>query len=228
MRAALPWGLWFAALVMLASGLYELSAARAHHIDYSPGIVPWSATIGPAGAKTWNYGTVLNTVDANNQWNAWTGTSKLTNQSPATGCGSTSRCIIYRNDQGSITINGQTCTLPPLSWNTYAKTYVSTPAVNHLASYGCPAFGTNQVPVFIISYNNDGPSVAQSSSGKIHIARHEMGHALRLWDTGVSCWTEYELWYPLMKNGPSDCTAYPDNWYATPNEIGAVKSENSW
>jgi hypothetical protein len=69
-----------------------------------------------------------------------------------------------------------------------------------------------------------------SATAKLHIARHEMGHGINLWDaSGVSCWQNaYGYWLPLMVNGSTNCSTYPSNYSASDNEISAVKSRNSW
>jgi hypothetical protein len=173
--------------------------------------------MGPAGGYVMNQGTSMSHTDPVNAWNSWTGTSKLS--VGTTGCGVVRSCAIYAWE--GATIWGTSCVVPSTG-SAWALAFISADSYTNLPS-GCD-LGTTTYPVFVIAVDS---SISFTEVQKQHIRLHELGHALRLGDTTVSCWFDV-VWWPLLKNNSTSCSAFPQNATATANEAQAAKDWNGW
>jgi hypothetical protein len=67
------------------------------------------------------------------------------------------------------------------------------------------------------------------SQWRLHIQRHELGHAIGLWDATVNCWNSHFYWWPLMNNGIlASCGGYGSNDAATYNEALYAAIRSGW
>lgn len=202
-------------------GVLILSLLSAHPAlaDYTPSD-PWYAYgVGSGGAKVSDNTTVIDESDAAAAWNTWTNFNKLTLGS--NGCGSTTSCIIYAND--GTTVLG--CPVPEVDAPWWAEAHILAGSYRSIADSNCN-LGSTTYPIFIVSIDDEGSW--SSDDKKLHVARHEMGHALLLGDTSASCWSEWGYLLPIMHDTSDNCSSYPQNYSATYNEALYAVIRNDW
>lgn len=200
-------------VIALVVGAAMIFAGRAS-ADYSPPPGPFQHVVGAGGAQVQNQGTVLNASDAIGSWNSWTGKSKL---SSGTSCAAV--CIIYANS--GATLYYTSCVVPYPASGSWADARVAAGTSEN--NLGCTYLGTDAYPIFVVNY------YSAPSNGYLHVERHELGHALGLPDTSTACWAWWVGYQPLMNNGTfRTCSAFPDNYTASANEVSAVISRNGW
>lgn len=207
--------LWLAIAVLAASLALGSNGARA--ADYTPpDPVPGYSTVGSGGALLENQGTALDMVDSAAAWNIWTGKSKLA--AGSYGCGSLTSCVIFANEGSYLYYTY--CAVPYTG--SFAQTYQI--GVN-LSSADCLAL-VDPYPIFVVTVNNQ----SFNSTQKLHIARHEVAHAVGIDDAPTqSCWQEWGYWLPLLRNGGgTGCTAFPSNYTATYNEALYAVIRSGW
>lgn len=203
------------AVVVLVLAFALSISPRVATADYSPpGYPGWWTTVGIGGALLQDQGPGMNVSDAASSWNSWTGYAKLTTGS--TGCGTTTSCVIFVD--GGATLALTDCTIEAPSFWAAAHLLGVTTADPDCADYVDP------YPIFAISVANIGFTADQL----VHIRRHEVGHALGLWDTTTTCWTESGSLLPLMKNNATNCTGFPTNHIPTANEASQDAIRSGW
>jgi hypothetical protein len=216
--------LWFV-LTLMAIETRPASA------DYMPGAGPAGyTTVGEDGAKVQNQGS-LNAGDAVNAWNAWTGQSKLS--LGTTGCGTSNSCIIYVDEGQTLNSPMDACTADTiLGTSSWAKAFQIWNGGANLSDPDCDSLSTDpDYPIFVIVLNT---SLGLGSTAKLHIQRHEVGHAVGLGDEPfVECWLDYPYWSPLMNNGTQTAAGscdgvYPANYTASYNEALYSAIRSGW
>lgn len=232
MRGLPPLRLAVCAIAVLTLNLALGEPTAVHALDYTvPAAIPNMHTVPDTGAKVQNQGTPLDTGDAVYVWNVWTAHNKFTNGT--TGCGVTTACVIYANE--GVDLTWTQCTTPTLPSGSYAKAYQIAFGSDSFPGedLDCHNLAPNYV-IFVIVLNDTAPSNAYW-----HIARHEMGHTIGLNDAtsvttpGLSCWIEWGLVMPLMRNSNYLCNTnpnpkYPNNVTATFNEAVAAVIRSGW
>lgn len=223
-RKALPWTL-LGALIGLIAALYTASPAFA---DYTVPSSYYAYGVGSGGAAFWSQGSLIGTTGADD-WDSYAGVNKFVSWTMGTDCGNNKSCVIYSNDGAYI--YGTSCYIPELGGVWYGTTHILAGSDYHSLSGGdCTSYGSHTYPIFIVVVDDE--KSGWTSDRISHTGRHETGHTLYLneADAGgfINCWSSGGLWYPLMKNVSSGCSAYPANKQPTTNEINAVISRNGW
>lgn len=192
--------------------------------DYTPPPnTPGYTTVGSGGALVQNQSTNLDHYDAVGVWNYWTAKSKLAVGS--SGCGVSTSCIIYANE--NATLSWTYCDLENLpDPGDWAKTYQITSSRSNIGDADCDLLAPTY-PIFVVGYN---ASLGLGSTQRLHVQRHELAHAIGLGDAStVTCWQEYGYWLPLMRNGGgSSCLVFPQNYTASFNEAVAAVIRSGW
>jgi hypothetical protein len=205
--------------------LIAISFAGLVFADYTPSDPPYEYGVGSGGAKVQDQGTVLDESDAAAAWNIWTSTSKLS--LGTSGCGSTTSCIIYANDGATLT--NTSCVIPQVPDGAWAVAHILAGSYRSIPSSDCN-LGSSTYPIFVVAIDDEGSW--SSSDKKLHVARHEVGHALMLGDTSQSCWDEWGYLLPLMHNSSANCSSgglsFPQNYSATYNEALYAVIRNDW
>jgi hypothetical protein len=201
--------------VFVATALTLALASKTVSADYSPPAYPgyWT-TVGIGGALLQDQGPGMNVSDAASSWNSWTGYAKLATGS--SGCGTSTSCVIFVD--GGATLAWTDCTIEGPTFWAAAHLLGVTTADPDCADYVDP------YPIFAISVAN----MQFDSDQLVHIRRHEVGHALGLWDTTTACWTDSGDLYPLMKNSATNCADFPENHMPTPNEASQAAIRSGW
>jgi hypothetical protein len=230
-------------LLVLVSLSLVLVASRytVYAADYEVILGPYPG-LGPNGGRVQDQGvSQLDPLGAMDTWNSWTGTNKL---SWSTECG---RCIIFVNEGATLTWTDCTMNTLPDSGSGFAIAAAFMIAGDSIwtnpADPDCKKYGSLSNPIYVVVLNSSLGSF--DSSARLHIARHEMAHALGLDDTGQACWVE-QTWivYPLMHNSfpANNChdsqgnpwrykvgsTYTLLNYWATNHEKQAAKTQNQW
>lgn len=215
--------------ILLAFALtFATMAPSPANADYTPPAnTEGYTTVGPDGAKVQNQGS-LDAGDAVNAWNAWTGQSKLS--TGTTGCGTSNSCIIYVDEGQTLNSPMDDCTADTISeTGTWAEAHQIYDGGDTLQDDDCAAYGDNY-PVFVIILNTS--LGLDDDPDKIHVQRHELGHAIGLGDAPTAyCWLDYPYWLPLMNNGTQAgtyCSAYPANYTASYNEALYAAIRSGW
>lgn len=185
--------------------------------DYTPTQLSYYADddLGAGGTYVSNDGTNLSVSNAASTWNSWTGYYQLVYGS-SNGCGYSVTCIIFVNDGSTIT--GTDCYIDSVESYVGETAAATTLLIGQSDGYACFGFGYSMA-VFAVVYDNE---QSFSDTGKAHIARHEIGHALQLNEHSGGCWTEGwgsgQKPYPLMHHNLSNCPDFITNIYSTSNE----------
>ncbi len=207
-----------AILLLCASLLPSLEHTIAKADYYPPELPYYWETVGSGGAKVQNQGTPLSAGDAVNAWNAWTAKSKLA--VGTAGCGTSIACVIFAYE--NATLYYTYCDVPPIEGQWFATTHLigvtmTDPDCTDLDD------GYN---LFVVVLKDQ----SFTNTQKLHIQRHEIGHAIGLWEAldSTACWTEWGYVVPVMKHDSINCSSYPSNYSATYNEALYAVIRSGW
>lgn len=69
-----------------------------------------------------------------------------------------------------------------------------------------------------------------NTTQRMHLQRHEVGHAIGLWEANdaMTCWTEWGYVLPVMKHDSTNCASFPNNYTASYNEALYAVLRSGW